>query len=70
MGFIINEIQKKLSDQESMELYFYGLPSDPRNMNFKNFSVMSDISKAKKHLFQLQVIYNYYPVNKEGKFLY
>ena len=66
----VNEIQKKLSDQESMEFYFYGLPSDPNNMNFSNFSLMGDISKAIKHLFQLQVIYNYYPVDTKGKILY
>ena len=66
----INEFQKKLSNQESMEFYFYGLPSDPKNMNFKDFSLMGDISKANKHLYQLQVIYNYYPVNTKEKILY
>ena len=66
----IDEIQKKLSDQESMEFYFYGLPSDPNSMNFSNFSVIGDISKANKNLFQLQVIYDYYPVDTKGTILY
>ena len=66
----INEIQNKLSDQKSMEFYLYGLPSDPNNMNFSDFSLMGDISKAIKHLFQLKVIYNYYPADTKGKTLY
>ena len=66
----INSIQKKLLDINSMEFYIYNLPSDPRNMNFQNFSLMGDISKAKKHLFQLEVIYDYYPAGTEGKSLY
>ena len=66
---LISEFQKKLSNQESMEFYLYGLPSDPANMK-DDFSEMNDTSKAYKHLFQLEVIYKYYPVSTEGKNLY
>ena len=65
----INKIQKKLSNQESMEFFFYGLPSAPDNLNFKEWSV-DNISDVTKHLFQLKVIYNFYPVDIEGTTLY
>ena len=66
----IKKIQEKLSNLATMEFFLYGLPSDTKNMNFKSFSVMGNISDAKKHIYQLQTIYYYYPLEDRNSLLF
>ena len=66
----INKIQENLSNEKSMEFFLYGIPSMADNINFRDTSTTDDFSKVEKHLFQLEAIYNFYPVNIEGTTLY
>ena len=62
----LNEIQKNLSDKNSLNYYFYNYPSNPDFIicNFNNQNA------CKESLYQTKLIYDYYPYDNNTKTLW
>ena len=60
-NLLINEIDKKLNDKKSKEYFFENYPSSGYDV--------SDEKNWKKKLYQAEIIYSYYPMNDENKYL-
>ena len=63
------DIQRNLSDKNSLNYFFYNYPSDPKyieqiSCNFNN------PKSCNKSLFQTEIIYNYYPYDDDSKILW
>ena len=63
------DIEKNLSDKNSLKYFFYNYPSDSKYIKQISCDFSNPIS-CKKNLFQTKLIYDYYPYNDNSKILY